>query len=138
MSSFVFVNIVFNEMKRQLRPCHMVKQAVYTLLYKAKFTVCTVLLHCIINLPGVVYFTVLGQNMFYSVQQVVCNFLSLTNGSSWFKVIKVIASSTRASKHMVNKNRMPGKGLERIKEALDNNFTDKLLKHFIFYLLIKT
>jgi hypothetical protein len=70
--------------------------------------------------------------------QVVCNFLSLTNGSSWFKVIKVIASSTRASKHMVNKNRMPGKGLERIKEALDNNFTDKLLKHFIFYLLIKT
>jgi len=51
--------------------------------------------------------------MFYSVQQVVCNFLSLTNGSSWFKVIKVIASSTRASKHMVNKNRMPGKGCWR-------------------------
>ena len=119
--------------------------------------------------------------MFYSVQQVVCNFLSLTNGSSWFKVIKVTASSTRASKHMVNKNMADNKGrksgeifrtkeqmedllhhyenevklwdisnsnyskkdarqraLERIKEALDNNFTGKLLKHFIFYLLIKT
>ena len=48
--------------------------------------------------------------MFYSVQQVVCNFLSLTNGSSWFKVIKVIAPSTRASKHMVNKNMADNKG----------------------------
>jgi hypothetical protein len=42
--------------------------------------------------------------MFYSVQPVVCNFLSLTNGSSWFKVVKVIASAKRASNHMVNKN----------------------------------
>ena len=120
--------------------------------------------------------------MFYSVQQVVCNFLSLTNGSSWFKVIKVISSSTPASKHTVNKNMADNKGrksgeifwtkeqmedllhhyknevelwdisnsnyskkdarhpraLERIKEALDNSFTGKLLKHYIFYLLIKT
>ena len=30
------------------------------------------------------------------------------------------------------------RALERIKEVLDNNFTGKLLKHFIFYLLIKT
>ena len=119
--------------------------------------------------------------MFYSVQQVVCNLLPLTNGRSWFKVIKVIAPSTRASKHMVNKNMADNKGrksgeifwtkekmedllhyyenevelwdisnsnyskkdarqraLERIKVNLDNNFTGKLLKYFIFYLLIKT
>jgi hypothetical protein len=117
--------------------------------------------------------------MFYSVQQVVCNFLSLTNGSSWFIVIKVIASSTRVSKHMVNKNMADNKGrksgeifwtkeqmedllhhyenevelwdisnsnyskkdtrqraLERIKEALDNNFTGKILLRCMHVLVI--
>jgi hypothetical protein len=33
---------------------------------------------------------------------------------------------------------LPLRALERIKEALDNNFTGKLLKHLILYLLIKT
>ena len=117
--------------------------------------------------------------MFYSVQQIVYNFLSLTNGSSWFKVIKVISSSTPASKHTVNKNMADNKGrksgeifwtkeqmedllhhyenevelwdisnsnyskkdarqraLERIKEALDNNFTGKILLRCIYVLVI--
>jgi hypothetical protein len=38
------------------------------------------------------------------------NLFMVITVSSWFKVIKVTASSTRASKHMVNKNMADNKG----------------------------
>ena len=68
--------------------------------------------------------------MFYSVQQVVCNILSLTNGSSWFIVIKVIASSTRVSKHMVNKNMAENKGRKSGEIFWTKEQMEDLLHHY--------